>query len=76
MKRSKMAIKKRLITPGYILHLVEDATVPDHTRNDTHAHELEKVTGDYGSPYEEFSKQSKRKFEHCQRAETKKRKAD
>ena len=52
--------KEAYYTLGYILHLVEDATVPDHTRNDTHAHELEKVTGDYGSPYEEFSKQSKR----------------
>ncbi len=44
-------------TLGYILHLIEDATVPDHTRNDTHAHELQYFTGDYGSPYEEFSKQ-------------------
>ncbi|MEK7635678.1 MAG: hypothetical protein AAB405_01150 [Patescibacteria group bacterium] len=42
---------------GYILHLIEDASVPDHTRNDTHAHELEGVTGDYGSPYEEYLKQ-------------------
>lgn len=42
---------------GHILHLLEDATVPDHTRNDTHAHELEGATGDYGSPYEEFTKQ-------------------
>ena len=41
---------------GYILHLIEDASVPDHTRNDTHAHELEGVTGDYGSPYEEYLK--------------------
>jgi hypothetical protein len=44
-------------TLGYILHLIEDASVPDHTRNDTHAHELQFFTGDYGSPYEEFSKQ-------------------
>lgn len=44
-------------TLGFILHLIEDATVPDHTRNDTHAHELKFMTGDYGSPYEEFSKQ-------------------
>ena len=41
---------------GHILHLLEDATVPDHTRNDTHAHELEGATGDYGSPYEEYLK--------------------
>lgn len=42
---------------GHILHLLEDKTVPDHTRNDTHAHELEKITLDYGSPYEEYLKQ-------------------
>ena len=41
---------------GYILHLIEDSSVPEHTRNDTHAHELEGVTGDYGSPYEEYLK--------------------
>ena len=49
--------KEAYYTLGYILHLIEDATVPDHTRNDTHAHELRFFTGDYGSPYEEFSKQ-------------------
>ena len=43
-------------TLGYALHLLEDQSVPDHTRNDTHAHELEKETGDYGSPYEEYLK--------------------
>ena len=43
-------------TLGHILHLLEDQSVPDHTRNDTHAHELEKLTGDYGSPYEEYLK--------------------
>lgn len=48
--------EKAYYTLGYILHLTEDATVPDHTRNDTHAHELRYMTGDYGSPYEEFSK--------------------
>lgn len=42
---------------GYVLHLIEDASVPDHTRNDTHANELEGMTGDYGSPYEEYLKQ-------------------
>ena len=41
---------------GYVLHLTEDASVPEHTRNDTHAHELEKYTNDYGSPYEEYLK--------------------
>ena len=45
---------------GYILHLVEDVSVPEHTRNDTHAHELEGATGDFGSPYEEYSKQYNR----------------
>ncbi len=43
-------------TLGFILHLLEDATVPDHARNDTHAHPFESVTGDYGSPYEEYAK--------------------
>ncbi|MBI2444212.1 MAG: hypothetical protein HYV42_03160 [Candidatus Magasanikbacteria bacterium] len=43
-------------TLGFILHLLEDAVVPDHTRGDTHAHPLASVTGDYGSPYEEYAK--------------------
>lgn len=43
-------------TLGYSLHLLEDATVPEHTRNDPHAHALEGATGDYGSPYEEYTK--------------------
>lgn len=47
-------------TLGYILHLIEDAAVPDHTRNDTHAHEARFATGDYGSPLEEFAKQFNR----------------
>lgn len=49
--------KEAYYTLGFILHLIEDASVPDHTRNDTHAHELSFLTGDYGSPYEEYSKQ-------------------
>src|SRR3989344_5018367 len=49
--------KEAYYTLGFILHLIEDATVPDHTRNDTHAHELQYFTADYGSPYEEFNKQ-------------------
>ena len=52
--------KEAYYTLGFILHLVEDATVPDHTRNDTHAHELQYMTGDYGSPYEEYNKQFRR----------------
>src|SRR3989344_1282397 len=41
---------------GHVLHLLEDKTVPDHTRNDTHAHEGSTVTGDEGSPYEDYGK--------------------
>lgn len=37
---------------GYVLHLIEDMSVPDHTRNDSHPH----VAGDPGSPYEDWSK--------------------
>ncbi|OGZ94629.1 MAG: hypothetical protein A3A28_05040 [Candidatus Sungbacteria bacterium RIFCSPLOWO2_01_FULL_47_32] len=39
--------KRGLVTLGHILHLVEDATVPDHTRNDPHPPFLY-----LGSPYE------------------------
>lgn len=42
-------------TLGHILHLLEDKTVPDHTRNDTHAHEGSGLTKDGGSPYEDYS---------------------
>lgn len=35
---------------GHILHLIQDTTVPDHTRNDSHPH----IAGDPGSPYEEW----------------------
>lgn len=48
--------KDAYITLGHILHLIEDMTVPEHTRNDTHAHDLRQITGDYGSPYEEYTK--------------------
>jgi hypothetical protein len=37
---------------GHALHLLEDSSVPDHTRNDTHAH-LD-FFGDDGSPYEDY----------------------
>ncbi|MBI3634575.1 MAG: hypothetical protein HY228_03105 [Candidatus Yonathbacteria bacterium] len=43
-------------TLGDILHLLEDATVPDHTRNDTHVHEGTGFTTDGGSPYEDYAK--------------------
>ncbi|MBI2633372.1 MAG: hypothetical protein HYW78_03230, partial [Parcubacteria group bacterium] len=36
---------------GHTLHLLEDMTVPDHTRNDTHA----PAPGDPGSPYEKWA---------------------
>lgn len=48
--------KEAYYTLGHILHLLEDMTVPDHTRNDTHAHPLKVLTGDSGSPYELFTK--------------------
>jgi len=41
--------KKAFQALGYVLHLIEDATVPDHTRNDTH------IPGNE-SPYEEWVK--------------------
>ncbi|MBI4224833.1 MAG: lamin tail domain-containing protein [Candidatus Sungbacteria bacterium] len=37
---------------GHVLHLLEDATVPDHTRNDPHPH-----VADMGSPYESWTNQ-------------------
>ncbi len=49
--------KESLRILGHILHLLEDATVPDHTRNDTHAHPLYSLTGDIGSPYELYASQ-------------------
>lgn len=42
---------------GHVLHLLEDKTVPDHTRNDTHAHEGSVLSRDGGSPYEDYSSQ-------------------
>lgn len=44
--------KLAFIALGHILHLIEDASVPDHTRNDSHAD----LFGDPGSPYENYSK--------------------
>ena len=37
---------------GHTLHLLEDATVPEHTRNDVHLPFF-----DWGSPYEDWTKQ-------------------
>ena len=45
--------KSAFIALGHILHLIQDASVPDHTRNDTHAD----LYGDPGSPYEKYSKE-------------------
>jgi len=42
-------------TLGYILHLVQDMSVPDHTRNDPHP--PLGVVGERGSPYEEYTEQ-------------------
>jgi hypothetical protein len=44
--------KRGLLALGHILHLLEDATVPDHTRNDPHPPIL-----NLGSPYEFWTKQ-------------------
>lgn len=57
-------LKEAYIALGHILHLAEDMTVPEHTRNDPHAHVLEKITGDYGSPYEEYTRKWTRKNLH------------
>ncbi len=43
--------KGGLIALGHTLHLLEDLTVPDHSRNDTHAGLL----GDKGSSYEAYA---------------------
>src|SRR3989338_3787175 len=42
--------KDAFISLGNLLHLIEDASVPDHTRSDSHADIA--GTGDKGSPYE------------------------
>ena len=44
--------KSAFLALGHVLHLVEDATVPDHVRDDSHPG----IEGDPGSPYENFSK--------------------
>ncbi len=46
-------VKRGLIILGHILHLLEDMSVPEHTRNDTHA-PLKETTGDEGSPFEQY----------------------
>jgi len=43
--------ERGLAALGHILHLIQDASVPDHTRNDAHPPVL-----DLGSPYEHWTK--------------------
>jgi len=43
--------ERGLLALGHVLHLLEDAAVPDHTRNDPHPPIL-----DFGSPYEFWTK--------------------
>lgn len=45
--------REAYVTLGHALHLFEDMSVPEHTRNDTHA-PLKEVTGDEGSPFEDY----------------------
>ncbi|MBN2197622.1 lamin tail domain-containing protein [Candidatus Wolfebacteria bacterium] len=40
--------EKAMFALGHILHLIQDTSVPDHTRNDSHA---------FGSPYEKYAEQ-------------------
>ncbi|MEK7148978.1 MAG: hypothetical protein AAB796_01075, partial [Patescibacteria group bacterium] len=58
--------KRALLGLGHILHLLEDATVPDHTRNDPHPpfqeflpgnapEELKVLAGFQASPYEMYA---------------------
>ncbi len=47
--------QRAFIALGHILHLIEDATVPDHTRLDVHLGDW-KVFNDQ-SPYEEYTRQ-------------------
>jgi hypothetical protein len=50
-----------LIGLGHILHLTEDMTVPDHTRNDPHMGEggIKGIAGTGNSPYEDWAKENK-----------------
>ncbi len=45
-----------LLALGHVLHLMEDASVPDHTRNDAHPHFLNDVFN-LASPYEMWTAQ-------------------
>src|SRR3989344_5136570 len=49
--------KRGLESLGHILHLIEDATVPDHTRDDPHPDFVYHNLIDQESPYENFTGQ-------------------
>jgi hypothetical protein len=48
--------KEAFKTLGFVLHLIQDMTVPDHTRQDTHTG----IFGDEKSPYEVYADQYQR----------------
>lgn len=47
---------RAMLALGHILHLIEDASVPDHTRNDPHPHITEWFSSFNESPYEIWTK--------------------
>src|SRR3989344_5155875 len=46
---------RALLSLGHVLHLLEDASVPDHTRNDPHPHIIELFSISNASPYETWT---------------------
>jgi len=47
---------RAILALGHVLHLLEDASVPDHTRNDPHPHITELFSISNASPYEVWTK--------------------
>src|SRR3989344_2261714 len=47
---------RAMLALGHVLHLLEDASVPDHTRNDPHPHIAELFSISNASPYEVWTK--------------------
>ena len=47
---------RAILALGHVLHLLEDASVPDHTRNDPHPHIAELFSISNASPYEVWTK--------------------
>ena len=47
---------RAMLALGHVLHLLEDASVPDHTRNDPHPHITELFSISNASPYEVWTK--------------------